>query len=317
MKKLMNNVIDRRTLIGEILLAVLALFGVLKGLYLQVNIFITLLVILILLLICASIFYKRLSYKYTEVELNSSLLYAFGSLIISAFLVYIFHNYFETHFLLTVPVLGIFGALFFKKQENPIYLGAFIGMTSINIYLFIIIVVLAVILYFFIENAYSGYGGKLGSSAFFMGLVVSLFISGGDVVIYRKLSVLYIFGFSIIGAMLTAFIQRRFSLSTVLSSGIVGLLGSFLLLIPNLTDASLIATVILGSSFISMTVKENLNYFYIFISSLIFSFLYIYFPYYGIGGRLGYLAFLSVLASIGIKYLIHILILKYKFDIIN
>ncbi len=300
----MKTLINKRTLIGEVILSLLAISGLIRTIFIQKNIVITLVLSLLFVFLIISVIFKLKNTTYKEESLSINLIYAMANLIVSSFLVYSFHNYLNIHFLIMVPIVGLVGALFINKFENALYIGAFIGMTSVGIGYFSVIVVISALLYSLIENAYSGYGGKLGSSAFFAGVFIAIFAKNEILVTYTPVEVYLIIIAAVISALLTGIIQRHYNLSTVLSSAFVGLIGSIFLLIPNFSYGTLITSVILGASFIGMTTKENLKLNYLLVVALLFSFLIIYLPFGGIGGKLGFTAFLSVLIVKGISNLL-------------
>lgn len=301
----MKKIIENRTLIGEVLLALLAISGLIRTILIRKNIFIILtLVVFFIFLVIAIIFKLRETTTKTE-KITIKIFFDMISIIFASLIVYLFHNYLEIHFFIMVPIVGLVGAFFFSKYENPLYLGAFIGMTTISIGYFIIIISLSALLYFFFENAFSGFGGKLGSSAFFAGAFIAIFARNEITVVYNNIEIYIIILTAIIAGMLTTVIQRTYKLSTVLASAFVGLLGTSFLIFSGFKYGALITSVTLGASFIGMTVKENLRLYYILFVSLIFAFLYIYVPFNGIGGKLGFTAFLSVLIIKGVSDLIN------------
>ena len=96
--------------------------------------------------------------------------------------------------------------------------------------------------------------------------------------------------FVFIGALSCFVLQSFFSLSSVLSSAIIGLLGSFIS-----TKEERVSLLIYIGSFIGM--GADLNIYHLLFSSIISSFLFIIFKNYfnGLGGKLGSLAFLGSL----------------------
>lgn len=301
----MNKISNKRSLIGEVLLAFLAISGLLRAILIQKNIFVISGLVICFGFLLIAVIYKLRKTTTKEDNITNKIYFDMISILIASLTVYLFHNYLDIHFFVMVPIIGLIGAFFLTKYENPIYLGAFIGMTSVSIEYFIMIIILSALLYFFFDDAFSGFGGKLGSSAFFAGVIIAVFAKNEVVVTYTSVEVYLIIITAVVAGLFTTVIQRYYNLSTVLSSSFVGLLGSFFLVFPNFKYGLLITSVTLGASFIGMTVKEHLKLYYIVFVSLTFAFLYIYVPFNGIGGKLGFTAFLSVLVVKGVSNLIN------------
>ncbi len=304
MKNSMKKIIEKRSLIGESLLSLLAITGLIRTILFQKNIFIVCSLIVLFVFLIVGIICKLRKTISKNDTLTSKLIFDMISILSASLIVYLFHNYLDIHFFVMVPIVALVGAFFLSKYENPIYLGAFIGMTSVGMGYFIIIIFLSSLLYLFFDEAFSGFGGKLGSSAFFGGVFIAIFAKNEVILTYNNIEIYIIIITSVVAGLFTAIIQRYYKLSTVLASAFVGLLGTAFLVFKNFNYGMLITSVTLGASFIGMTVKENLKLHYILFASLAFALLYIYVPFNGIGGKLGFTAFLSVLIVKGVSNLI-------------
>ncbi len=178
----MKTIIKNRTLIGEVLLSLLLVSALIWSILIQTKTLVIILLSIFFFLLTISIVYKHKNSVYEEKKPTVKLAFDMGAIFISGLVVYLFENYLNISYLIMVPVIGLIGSLLFISFENALYLGSFLGMTSIDIGYFFIVLTLASLAYFFFEDAYSGFGGKLGSSAFFFGLIIAFFITGGTVV---------------------------------------------------------------------------------------------------------------------------------------
>ncbi|HHT39872.1 MAG: hypothetical protein RBS76_01285 [Acholeplasmatales bacterium] len=297
----MKTIIKNRTLIGEVLLSLLLVSALIWSILIQTKTLVIILLSIFFFLLTISIVYKHKNSVYEEKKPTVKLAFDMGAIFISGLVVYLFENYLNISYLIMVPVIGLIGSLLFISFENALYLGSFLGMTSIDIGYFFIVLTLASLAYFFFEDAYSGFGGKLGSSAFFFGLIIAFFIKGGTVVNYNDVEIYLVVIAAVIATLLTTVIQRTYNLSTVLVSAFISLVGAVFLFIPKFDYGVLIASAILGASFVGMTLKEHLHIFLVFAAALLFAFLFVFIPFNGIGGRLGFTAFLSVMIVMGVK----------------
>ncbi len=220
------------------------------------------------------------------------------------------------HIVLGCPVLGagvggLLGAIFIKKYQVPIYCGTFVGMSSpllFGMWQFALATIFASIIYVLVRDLFNGYGGKLGTIALSGALISTLvargnFAEGSE---YLLMEQLIIIGFSALAALLTYILSIRFKYGPVIASAGVGVLAGLTLpfLIPDIGHTY--AVVVIGASFVGMSGTNRFNdEVPIFIAGVLFGLIFVFSaPYFGgAGGKLGTIAFVSVLSVRGIMML--------------
>ncbi len=203
---------------------------------------------------------------------------------------------------------GLTASVIFPKHDVPAYCGAFVGMScpaaigcSSCLYLASVI---AGALFVASKNTLNGFGGKLGTIAFF-GAVSALFIMGraGEPGSVPGLNVkLYIAAYSVLAAIATFVVSIRLGKGPVFASALVGLLGG--LLLPQIYPrfGGMLGVVTICASFAGMSSPErittNIQMLLAGILSGIF-FIYTLTHFPGAGGKLGTIAFMSCIAVSG------------------
>lgn len=202
-------------------------------------------------------------------------------------------------------IIGIIAGLIFPQYAVAAFCGSFVGMASPLMFSFPMLLLagaLAAILYHVGGSCYAGIGGKLGTTAFFGTLGVALIY--GEKIIhewsadYSILPVIVIY--AAIGSFVTHIIAEKFKTGVVVASGIVGLTAGLILPLIHETNGALYAALVFCASFAGMASRKVLKKAYLFllaggISGLIF---FLSSPYFnGLGGKLGTIAFVSVLFS--------------------
>ena len=182
--------------------------------------------------------------------------------------------------------------------------GAFIGMSSSEIfhdYVHVIVAALiAVIVYLTTKYVFTGFGGKLGTIAL-IGVAISVVLTEKEFLKVQRpgwdIAPLIII-FSVLGAVVTYILNVRLQRDPVMSSAAVGISAG--LLLPQIYSefGELFATIVICAAFAGMSSKERIpNEFYMILAGIICALTFIYtFSYLGgAGGKLGTIAFGSVI----------------------
>ncbi|SHJ87578.1 hypothetical protein SAMN02745751_03608 [Dethiosulfatibacter aminovorans DSM 17477] len=205
-------------------------------------------------------------------------------------------------------VVGLVGAMASKKYEIPIYCGSFVGMSSVVMYgdyqSLLFSAIISGIIFLIAGSVFSGFGGKLGVIAFGGTMAYSI-ITGKAYVVepfptesINSLIALYI----IIGAVAAYIIHHRSRLSAVESSAVTGLIGGLLLPMVYGQSGELLAIVLFCGSFIGMSSRDRLNSLsHVILSGAMAAMFFIYTQniFIGLGGKLGAIAFVSILSING------------------
>ncbi len=210
-------------------------------------------------------------------------------------------------------LVAIIAHLVIPKYSVPVYCGAFVGMTS-NALLFTrsevaIASAIAGIIYVLSSYVFGGFGGKLGTIAFISAIVTSLILGREFVVapIYETNEILLIILVSLIAAPLTYYFNVIRGNGPVLASGFVGLLGGLILpIVPEIGGT--LAVVAICASFAGMSNKARCpGIWMLFVAGLFIGVIFVYSApiFGGAGGKLGTIAFGSIMATYGFNSLIH------------
>lgn len=213
----------------------------------------------------------------------------------------------------SVVVSGIVGlavAIFIPKYAAPAFCGSFAGMSSIFLLPITEMLIAAIftgIIYIIAKNTLNGFGGKFGTIAFSACLITALIT--GKTVFFPEIietgQVLLFLAFSISSAVLTYMLSVRVKTGPVIASGFVGIMAGIWL--PEIfpVSGSALAVMVFCSSFIGMSSPKRLeNEFKAAAAGLVAGIAFIYSTsIQGTGGKLGTLAFGSVLAIYGITML--------------
>ena len=205
-------------------------------------------------------------------------------------------------------LVAITAHLVVPKYSVPVYCGAFVGMTS-KALLFTstevaIASVIAGIVFVICSYVFSGFGGKLGTIAFISTVVTSLILGRefSAAPVYDTYGILMIILVSLIATPLTFYFNCIRGNGPVLASGFVGLLGGLILPIVFPGIGSTLAVVAICASFAGMSSKARCTGIWVlFITGLILGVIYIYSApiFGGAGGKLGTIAFGSIMATYG------------------
>lgn len=212
--------------------------------------------------------------------------------------------------------VGIVAAVFVPKYAVPAYCGAFVGMTSPELFTSYWHALLAggfaSGVFLLVQPVFYGVGGKLGTTAFVGATLTVITTSGafqsgplpGDTTIF--LVVLY----AVIGATVTFSIHARFSPDPVFASGVVGAAGGIILPVVYGGAGQIMAAGVFAASFAGMTDPKRIpNELWIALTGAIVGIVVIYtMPHFGgSGGKLGTVAFGSALAVHGFLGTLHII----------
>ncbi|WP_448535384.1 hypothetical protein [Pseudothermotoga sp.] len=202
-------------------------------------------------------------------------------------------------------LVGVCAAAFFRRHDVPIYCGAFVGMVSENLlpshWHVLLASSISAAVFLISKSVFNGFGGKLGTIAL-IGCTAAALLTDRSFIV-RSVpgwdAGVYLFLYSVLGVLLTYVLNVRFNHSPVMSSGIVGLAGGLLLPILHPKFGSMLASMVICASFAGMSSKERVpNELYAVLIGLICALVFIYSaPHFGgAGGKLGTIAFGSVMA---------------------
>lgn len=250
-------------------------------------------------------FSKKRELRFFELKNAISL----GILVISAFLTYFFSANLSFGPVIAAGIVGIFSVLIVKKYSVAAYCGAFVGMVSCDLsqgYWFLTVASLvAGLVYILSLKSFDGAGGKLGTIAFTGCLLSTLLfgrtllsdtVSGFDTMVFITL-------YSVIGAILTYIINVRITKDPVLSSSLVGIIAGISLPVIHSQGGDTFAVVAICASFAGMSSKKRLpNEYFVVLAGLFTAVVFILSAPHmgGAGGKLGTIAFGSVLAVSGL-----------------
>lgn len=222
---------------------------------------------------------------------------------------YLLSVYFDLGAILAAALVGIIAAMIISDYAVEIYCGAFVGMVSPEVLHDLTHIVLAGLLagliFYLSRDSFDGYGGKLGTIAFSSWIIMTT-ISKCELI--EELNEIRHFGtniviYSIGAAIITYVLSLRLKNGPVLASGMVSLAGILLLPTIHGENATTLATVVMAASFIGMSSQKRLkNELQVLLSGIIMGILFLYSVNHfgGAGGKLGTLAFASVLSANGL-----------------
>lgn len=215
---------------------------------------------------------------------------------------------------LASAVTGLLAVSLTPGYAAAVYCGSFVGMASSAVFgSFEQVSVAAVCsagIFIVSKQALTGYGGKLGTIAFLGSLIAAALLgtqllSLEVIVGYQRL---YVLLFSLIGALSTYALQAGAGKDPVASSSVVGL--AAVLILPQLFGPEVgntLAVMTFCASFIGMNSKRRTgSYSLIAISAVLSGLLFIFSSAYlhGAGGKLGTIAFASLIGTTGLKRLV-------------
>ena len=208
----------------------------------------------------------------------------------------------------SASLVGIAAYLILPKFSVPAYCGAFVGMTS-ELLLFnhgevALASALAGIVYLLTEPLFPGFGGKLGTIALIgtasTGVGLGRSFLPGEISAGQTGGLIILI--ALIASPLTFYLSNHRKHGPVLGSATVGLIAGLILPILFPQAGVTLAVVAHCASFTGMTSPERCRSFrQIFISGFFTAFVFIFSaPFFaGSGGKLGTIAFASVLSTCG------------------
>ena len=221
---------------------------------------------------------------------------------------------------LSIPVIiasaavGLAGHFLIKNYEVAIYCGSFAGMISPFIFNYGEVLILAFItaIYFiFTKRILKGFGGKLGTTAF-LGSITTAFILNKSFFTFDIASKFYwLFIVSIIGVISTYLVQHKLDQTAVMASGTTSIVFASILFV--LGGNVIYSAVFFTASFIGMSNKIIIPNIYVaFISAIVLALVfYLFEPFFnGAGGKMGMMAFTSVVITTGIVKINQLLVEK-------
>ncbi len=251
--------------------------------------------------------------------LNIENLKIFAAVFLGAVITYALSIYAGLGSVLASGIVGVVAAVFFKKYAAPVFCGSFAGMSSallLNQWELLIAAVLAGIIYVMAKNVLNGFGGKFGTIAFTACLLAALItgnripaksFAGWDIGLILVL-------ISILAAVITYVLSVRLKLGPVLASALIGVMAGLWLPLIFPDYGATMAIMAFCASFAGMSSPKRLsNEFYIATTGLISGFAFIFsYTLQGAGGKLGTLAFGSVMAVYGIIKIWQLITAKTK-----
>ena len=218
-------------------------------------------------------------------------------------------------------VVGIVGAIVVPKRAVPVYCGAFVGMTSPELFVTywhaLLAAGVASVVFVLGKPVFHGVGGKLGTTAF-VGATVTVATTAGEFhseALPGDVTTALVVAVAILGAMVTFSIHARVVPSPVFASGLVGVAGGISSPIVFGDAGGLVAAAIFAASFAGMTDPKRIpNEGWILLSGAVAGVVVVYtMPYLGgSGGKLGTVAFGSCLAVYGLLGTLHFVRVKRR-----
>ena len=233
--------------------------------------------------------------------------YEFIGVVIGGVLACIVCRDFKLGAVVGASLVGIVAHFVVPKYAVPVYCGAFVGMTS-NALLFTrsevaIASVIAGIIFVLSSYVFGGFGGKLGTIAFISTIITSLILGREFIVapIFETKTILLIILVALIATPLTYYFNVIRGHGAVLASAFVGLLGGLILpIIPEVGGT--LAVVAICASFAGMSNKARCPHIWMMVvAGLFIGIIFVYSTpiFGGAGGKLGTIAFGSVMAIYG------------------
>lgn len=237
----------------------------------------------------------------------------FAGVFIGALITYILAHDLGLGAVVAASVVGLVAGLILPEDGAAIYCGAFVGMTSNNLLFdhgeLALAGVFSGVLFFITRPVFAGVGGRLGTIALvgstLTGGILSrefLFTPIPDLTLCSDIMVV-----SLVAAVATFALSLHRETGPVVASSLVGLLGGLLLPIMSPVNGITLAVVAICASFTGMSSKERFPAMgWMVVAGLFTGVVFIFSTpcLGGAGGKLGTIAFGSVLAVGGLRQLI-------------
>ena len=217
-------------------------------------------------------------------------------------------------------IVGVIAGFLSPKLAVPIYCGAFVGMTSPDLFVEywhgLLAGTIAGAIYLLVQPVFHGIGGKLGTTAF-VGAVLTVLITNVGfipVAIPPVDIILLATVVATIGAVGTYLLHVRGPFSPVFASGIFGVLGGAGLPVVFGDHGVILAACVFAASFAGMSDRKRIpSSLWMGLTGFFVGLLVIYTgPYLGgSGGKLGTIAFAASLAIYGLLISLHLMRVRY------
>jgi hypothetical protein len=210
--------------------------------------------------------------------------------------------------IVAASLVGVAAAVATRRVAVPAYCGAFVGMTSPEVFgsywQVTLAAVLAGVLFTAAHPVFHGLGGKLGTTAFVGVLLVALPTAGSFQrgALPGESVVVSVVGVAALGAIVTFAIHTRSAASPVLASGLVGAVGGVVLPLFLGGVGGLLAAATYSASFAGMTSPRRIpNEWWLGLTGVGVGLVVVYTSPFvgGSGGKLGTIAFGSCLGIHG------------------
>lgn len=214
-------------------------------------------------------------------------------------------------------VVGILAAMIVPKYGAAAYCGSFVGMSSYSLFSTYSAVALASaisgVVYVLSRDIFSGFGGKLGTIAFIGGTIAAVILGREFLItpVADWTTNLWVLFFAFIAAPLTFYLNCYLGNGPVLASGAVGLLGGLILPVLFPLIGTQLAIVVICASFTGMSNKKRCpTMWHMLVAGLFTGILFVFSTPLlgGAGGKLGTIAFASIISTNGfidIYHLVH------------
>ncbi|WP_147270916.1 hypothetical protein [Haloplanus salinus] len=202
--------------------------------------------------------------------------------------------------IVSASLVGVGAAVVVQRVAVPVYCGAFVGMTSPEVFgsywQVTLAAVLAGLLFTAAHPVFHGLGGKLGTTAFVGVSLVAVPTAGSFQrgALPGESAVVSVVGVAALGAVVTFAIHTRAAASPVLASGVVGAVGGVLLPLVFGHSGRLFAAATYSASFAGMTDPRRIpNEWWLGVTGVGVGLVVVYtLPFVGgSGGKLGTIAF--------------------------
>lgn len=232
------------------------------------------------------------------------------SIVLGGLSTFLIGNYFGINSVIMAGAVGIVANMFFKEYQIPIYCGSFAGMASAliftDVYQIFISTLFTGILFILSQEILKGFGGKLGATAFFgTFMTVVLYGKYHETLSYTQVNIqIEIIICFILGAIFAHQVHLLTGKSTVLTSGVSGVLAGIILPIIYSVNGLTFAAALFSGAFLGMTGEGRFTKTsYFLLASVVGGIIFIYSqPYFnGLGGKLGAIAFISSLTMTQVK----------------
>jgi len=207
-------------------------------------------------------------------------------------------------------LIGILAAMIVPKYGAAAYCGSFVGMSSGALFCAYSEVALASaiagIIYVIGRDVFSGFGGKLGTTAF-IGATLTALILGREFLITPISdwnTNLWVLLFAFLAAPLTFYLNCTLGNGPVLASGAVGLVGGLILPVLFPEIGALLAVVVICASFTGMSNKTRCpKLWHMLVAGVFTGILFIFTTPLlgGAGGKLGTIAFAAIISVNGFR----------------